>query len=164
MRQLIFSLAFLIAMPAMATEVPPDSMLFGTYNDMVKQLRANGVEPTLVPWAEVNPLCVGFMNYKDDQTVYNRCLFDKAVLATAFATDRETCDIESLAITPESLRNTRTVVTTYLPGADNDEQTTIETPKMTRRELKTSRAAAYNRCMKDNGWKSPRDWRLGYAQ
>lgn len=157
-------LACLAAFPAFAVETPPDSILFGTYNDMLKQLRANGIEPTQVAWAEVNPLCVGFMSYKDDQTLYNRCLFDKAILATSFATDRETCDIDALAITPDSLRRNRTVVTTYYPGANNDEQTTIETPKITRSELKTSRTAAYNRCMAEHGWKSPRNWRLGYAE
>lgn len=156
-------LACLAALPAAAQEPIPDAMLFGSYQDMLKQLRANGIDPAHVAWAEVNPLCVGFISYKDDQTVYNRCLFDKAMLATSFASDRETCDIESLAVTPDSLRKNRAVITTYYPGPGNDEQTVVETPRISRSELKTSRSAAYNRCMTDFGWQNPRNWRMGRA-
>lgn len=164
MHRLLFILVLLTALPVHATEVAPDSMLFADYQSMLTQLRANGIEPTQVAWEEVNPLCVGFMNYKDEQTTYNRCLFDKAVLAVSFATDRETCNIESLAVTPDSLRKNKVVIAQYVPGEKNDELTTIETPRISRSELKTARTASYNRCMLGAGWKSPRNWRLGYAK
>lgn len=149
-----------LAAPAFAQQAAP----VYDHHTMLKELRGNGIDPAQVAWAEVNPLCVGYMNYKDDPSDYQHCLYDKAVLAVSFANDRETCDIESLAITPDSLRQNRTVITTYRPGPDNDELTTIETPKISRREIKTARTASYNRCMLDAGWKSPRNWRLGYAR
>lgn len=135
------------------------------HHTMIKQLRTNGVDPAFVGWAEIEPLCVGFMNYKDDPTEYNRCKRDKAVQQASWRTDRETCDIESLAVTPDSLRKQpRAIITEYKGGPDNDKLTTIETPKISRQELRISRAATYNRCMSEKGWQSPRDWRLGYAQ
>lgn len=157
MRHFAFMLALLAALPAQAqTEF--------TYHAMLKQLRASGIDPGQVAWAEVNPLCIGFMSYNDDQTEYNQCLFDKATLAVSFATDRESCDIESLAVTPDSIRRQPTaVISQYNPGTNDGTQTVITTPRVTRTELRTQRAASYNSCMRDLGWRNPRNWRLGYA-
>lgn len=155
-------LACLAALPAHAVEATDP---FAEYQTMLKHLRANGIEPSQVAWAEVNPLCTGFMNYKDDQTAYNHCLYDKAMQAVAFATDRETCDIESLAVTPDSVRRQpRAIITEYTPNPADAAITTITTPRITRAELRTQRAATYNSCMRDHGWRSPRNWRLGYAE
>lgn len=158
MCRILLMLSLLVALPAQAqTEY--------TYHAMLKELRASGIDPAQVAWAEVNPLCTGFMGYTDDQTDYNQCLFDKAQLAVAFATDRETCDIEALAVTPDSIRRQPTaVISQYDPGTDSGTHTTITTPRLTRTELRTQRAAIYNRCMRDAGWISPRNWRLGYAK
>ncbi len=151
-------LVCLTALPAMAqTEF--------TYHAMLKQLRASGIDPAQVAWNEVNPLCTGFMSYNDDQTEYNQCLFDKATLAIAHATDRETCDIESLAANPSSLRRQPTaVISQYNPGTNDGSVTTVQTPQITRSELKIQRAATYNSCMREAGWRNPRNWRLGYTQ
>lgn len=152
-------------MLACLTALPAQAQTEFTYHAMIKQLRASGIDPAHVAWAEINPLCTGFMSYSDDATEHNQCLFDKATQAVAFATDRETCNIESLAATPNSQRTQpAAVIAEYKPGPGNDTLTTITTPRPSRAELKTQRAAIYNRCMLDMGWKSPRNWRLGYAQ
>lgn len=159
MRHAIIMLACLASLPAYAQE--PTRY---TYHDMLKQLRSSGIEPAQVAWGEVNPLCTGFMNYKDDPTEQNRCLYQKATLAVAHATDRETCNIEALAATPSSMRTQpAAIIAEYNPGPGNDSLTTITTPRLSRTELKTLRAATYNRCMRDFGWQSPRNWRLGYS-
>lgn len=164
MRRAVLMLTILAALPAVAQQAAVDPS-FATYHGMLKQLRSAGIDPAQVAWAEVNPLCTGFMTYTDDQTGYNHCLYDKAVLAVAYANDREACNIESLAVTPESLRRQPSaVISSYNPGTDDGTHTIINTPRLSRTELRTQRSASYNRCMRDAGWKSPRNWRLGYAQ
>lgn len=157
MRHLAFMLALLVALPAQAqTEY--------TYHAMLADLRASGIDPAQVAWGEVNPLCTGRMTYTDDQTEYHQCLFDKATLAVAFATDREACDIESLAVSPDALRRQPQAVIGTVNSDGSSTVSTITTPRLTRAELRTQRAATYHRCMRDAGWRSARHWRLGYSK
>ncbi len=158
MRRIAFMLALFAALPAIA-----QAQTEFTYHAMLKQLRGSGIDPAQVAWAEVRPLCTGFMSYNDDQTEYNQCLFDKATLAVSFATDRETCDIESLATSPDSVRRQPQAIIGTVNSDGTSTVSTITTPRITRSELRTERAATYNSCMRDAGWRNPRNWRLGYA-
>lgn len=147
-----------LGLPLMAQAYEPDEALLRDYIGLSKALRANGIDPVHVRWVQIEPMCLGLKDEKN-QVAYNRCRFEKAGDWAAYGDNRRDCDEGSLLEYPQPQRFTQATVTNE--DGTIASVTTAEGSYLSAAQLKRLRRASYVACMRDFGWKNPSNWQHG---
>lgn len=146
---IVYFMGIVGGMPAMAEE--PDPALLKDYFGLVKLLQADGIEPTRVGWSAITPACLGLK--EDDQTAYNRCLYEKAVDEAAFREDTFDCDEVARADFPDALMKGTVVIQKNTLDTGATENASITQPALSATDLRAKRRAGFLRCMSNRGWR-----------
>lgn len=148
---LMFSAALSSAARA-AEEAPPSPR---DYPWIINSLKSEGISPSRIQWAQIDTLC---QPLKLSAEEYSQCRLEKARLQYDFDEDRATCEDQAQAFNPNTLRYKAVV----LEGA-GDATATLSmlntTPAVTNEA--SFRRYLFNQCMRQLGWRNPRDYRRG---
>jgi hypothetical protein len=157
MRRLI-ALLMLTAFPAHAAY--DESALLTDYIGLTKVLRSYGIEPAAVQWQDIETMCLG-LKTETDQVVYNQCRLEKAMDQVTWRGDSASCDAESRTLYTSALGNPSRVLIVTRRGDKPADITTLTEAPLYAGDPAAARQYVFDRCMRDHGWRSARDWHLG---
>ena len=137
-----------------------ESVLLKDYIGLTKVMRSYGIEPATLAWRDIETMCLG-LKTESDQISYNQCRLEKAMDQVTWRDDSAACNAESRALYPSVISNpSQAIIVNNRPGRQPSITTITEQPLYARNSV-AARQYIFDRCMRDYGWRSSRDWHLG---
>ena len=122
-------------------------------------MRSQGIDPSRVDWFHIEPICAPMLSVSKEQ--YHRCRYEKAELSVLHASDKHECRLVAESDYPRSLRHDDWDSRYRYRLHGKLYRASYRTRGIDHRELEEHRRAGVVRCMKDLGWISATNWRLG---
>jgi hypothetical protein len=151
------AIVFCLAAPWGAQAFEPNDTMLENYVGLNNAIQANGISAAQVRWQEIEPMCMWLRG--KDKVAYNRCRFDHIMNQSDFADDRQSCEIDSQQLYPDSLIEEQTSTTAI--AAPNAHVFVTQAQKVSRLDLQSLRRTAITQCMRDGGWRSATNWKKG---
>lgn len=132
------------------------------YTWIINNLRASGVSPSSIRWADVETLCLPFKPQDSDH--YQHCKLEKALLQADYGADATSCNDTARSFHPNNLRYQTVIVgTSLVPTPVNTTLTYLNTTPAVADGAAFERHL-FDRCMSDKGWRNPRNYHRGRAE
>jgi hypothetical protein len=156
----------LVAPPGVLPTAPvyvPAAPDFSDWFSVTARLQSQGVDVTATDWASIDPLCVPLMTTQDN-SAFQQCRYEKALLQHAFAADRASCQRRASAIFPDKLNAQRPLRVYRMKDADGHEQEVQEFgDPLSLPEITALRDTEADFCLREFGWQDG-NWAAGKLQ
>jgi hypothetical protein len=151
----------LCALPATTRAQDIDPQFFTGWNSVNDLLHSRNVDVNRADWTSIERMCLP-LKTPDDETVYYRCLYDKALDESEFRQHRFYCEDSAEDLYPDSLMNPRQRTFTETDSTGKYRTVTENVPLYSsEEELKAARRTSFRECMRIYDWRDPNDWKSG---
>lgn len=166
MKNIIMLILLLFASTAQAEEVDPK--YFQSWLTLCDLLQSKGIIPSAPSWSVIIPMCLP-LKKSDDETAYNRCLYEKTMDEFQWPTDYKYCETQAEAqyirayTQNADLQNKQAPRTVIVTNANGTRQIIDYVPPTTTYSAPPkSKDGYFQDCMmNEKNWNSYQRWTVG---
>ncbi len=148
---------------AFAQEIDPKH--FKDWLTLSALLQSKGINPSAPSWSVIMPMCLP-LRKSDDETEYNKCLYDKTMDEYNWHNDNKTCSDRADSDYDKYVQSQRTITTAVITDSNGKKKivqqdtTALNPPRNLR-----SRDSFYRDCMtRDMYWNDSNLWTVGHKE